>query len=364
MSTQESHRASKEARLAVGLSTAPVSAQETAMQRYLSANDYESAHLSARPVQAPSNTAGAGPHGQQIIENPSRTGSLVVAGVDGSSCARHAAEWAATEAVHRHAQLKLVHAYHLPPTRAAGYHPYPPHLLTDLREDGTAVLSDTTAALHRRFPDLQITSSLTYGDPVTVLRHASGSATLTVVGTHGRNRTTVALGSVAASVAATSPSPVAVIHPGEINRNGPVVVGVDGSPTGKAALSYAFQAAADRHATLIAVHCWTDPSIDSPVPAHPAGVVDPTATQAEEQHRLAHELADMVAQYPGLHVKQTVVHDQPADGLLRFAPTAQLIVAGSHGHRGITGLLLGSTSQALIAGSSCPVVIARPTPTS
>jgi nucleotide-binding universal stress UspA family protein len=364
MSTQESRRVTRDARRAVGLSTAPVSAQETAMHRYLSANTYEPTHRPTAADQAPSNTAAAEPHGQQIVENPSRTSSLVVVGIDGSGCARHAGEWAAAEAVHRQADLKLVYAYHLAPAGGSGYNPYPPHLLADLRDDGTTVLADMTAALHRRYPDLAVTSSLTYGDPVTVLRHASGSATLTVVGTHGRNRMTVALGSVAASVAATSPSPVAVIHPGEIVRNGPVVVGVDGSQNGRTALSYAFQAAADRHATLIAVHCWTNPSIDGPVPEYAAGIVNPTAIRAAEQHRLAGELADLICKYPGLRVKQTVVHDRPAEGLLRFAPTAQLIVAGSHGHRGITGLMIGSTSQALIAGSSCPVVIARPAPTS
>jgi nucleotide-binding universal stress UspA family protein len=73
------------------------------------------------------------------------------------------------------------------------------------------------------------------------------------------------------------------------------------------------------------------------------------------------EVADLIGQYPSVHVKQAVVHDRPAAGLLGFSGTAQLIVAGSHGHRGVTGLLLGSTTQALIAHSTCPVVIARPT---
>jgi len=332
------------------------------MHRYLAATAYDAVATpeTAAADQTPSTTPAAQPHDEQGSESHPTTGNLVVVGLDGSGCAQHAADWAAAEAAHRHADLTLVFAYHLPPAGTTGYNPYPPHLLADLREDGAAVLSETAAVLQRHHSDVKISTTLSYGDPATVLRHASGTAKLTVVGTHGGNRMRVALGSVAASVAATSPSPVAVIHPGSANRNGPVVAGVDGSANSRAALTYAFQAAADRNATLIAVHCWTDPSIDGPVPAYSAGIVDPDAIRLQEQHRLDAELADLIGKYPSVHVKQAVIHDRPASGLLRFSGTAQLIVAGSHGHHGVTGLLLGSTTQALIAHSTSPVVIARP----
>ena len=332
------------------------------MYRYLSATSYGTGSAPASTVaeQVFSNTPAVEPMARQNVDNPAETTNSVVVGLDGSGCARHAAEWAAAGGLPP--ALRPRARVCLPPATCwlIRVQPLPAHLLADLRADGAAVLSDTTAALHRQYPGLAIRTTLSYGDPTTVLRHASGSASLTVVGTHGRSRVTVALGSVAASVAATSPSPVAVIHPGATNRNGPVVVGVDGSPNSRAAMSYAFQAAADRHATLIAVHCWTDPSIDGPVPAYSAAIVDPDAIRIQEQHILDAELADLISKYSSVHVKQAVVHDRPEAGLLGFSRTAQLIVAGSHGHRGLTGLLLGSTTQALIAHSTCPVVIARP----
>ncbi|WP_369405389.1 universal stress protein [Nocardia brasiliensis] len=43
-----------------------------------------------------------------------------------------------------------------------------------------------------------------------------------------------------------------------MRRDGPVVVGVDGSPLSGAALGDAFAEAADRGTELIAVHCWSD----------------------------------------------------------------------------------------------------------
>ena len=119
-------------------------------------------------------------------------------------------------------------------------------MLADLRDDGADMLTETAGELQRDFPELPITTALVYGDPATVLRHASGEAALTVVGTHGANRLSVALGSVAADVAKTSPVPVAVIHPTPTPTTGPVVVGVDGSPASRAAIEFAFETAADR----------------------------------------------------------------------------------------------------------------------
>jgi nucleotide-binding universal stress UspA family protein len=202
---------------------------------------------------------------------------------------------------------------------------------------------------------------LIYGHPAAVLRKASKRAVLTVVGSHGANRVTVALGSVAAEVAEGCPGPVAVIHPAQTPPSGPVVVGVDGSATSRAAIEYAFAAADARKVPLIAVHCWTDPSIDGPVPAYSAGLVGVAQVDDMEHTLLDGELADWVKRYPDVRVQQAVIHDRPAVGLLDYAPFAQLIVVGSRGHGGVVGMLLGSTGQALIAHGKCPVVIVRPT---
>jgi nucleotide-binding universal stress UspA family protein len=290
------------------------------------------------------------------------TTDLVIAGIDGSGCARDAAQWAAAEAVRRKAILGLVFAYHLPPAGRSGYIPYSTHVLTDLREDGWGVLADTAALLRRTHPGLRIITRLTYGHPSAVLRAASKQALMTVVGSHGANRAAVAVGSVAADVAEGCHGPVAVIHPAQPPAGGPVVVGVDGSASSRAAIEYAFAAADARKASLIAVHCWTGPSVDGPNPAHWAGEVSGQQIQDDERTLLVGELADWVEKYPDVRVQQAVIHDRAAVGLLEFASFAQLIVAGSRGRGGINGMLLGSTGQALIAHGSCPVVIVRPAP--
>jgi nucleotide-binding universal stress UspA family protein len=364
MTPQESHRATVEARRAAGKSAAPVSGQETALRRYLSATAYES--MSTAPEvhrPAPVAESGAAPNDASPRTATIPTADPVIAGVDGSRCARNAAYWAAAEASRRHLALHLVHAYHLPPGGFPGYNPYPPHLLADLRDEGAAILADTVGEVRRQFPDLSIDSALVYGDPATVLRHASATASLTVVGNHGTKRSAVSLGSVAAEIARTAPVPVAVIHSARPPGTGPVVVGVDGSPTSEAAIGFAFDAAAARKAKLVALHCWTDPGIDGPLPLYASEVVDPQRIQEVERTRLSEELARWTTKYPDVQVEQAVIHESPGVGLLEYAPSAQLIVAGNRGHNAITGMLLGSTSRALIAHSPCPVVIVRPAPT-
>jgi nucleotide-binding universal stress UspA family protein len=46
--------------------------------------------------------------------------------------------------------------------------------------------------------------------------------------------------------------------------------------------------------------------------------------------------------------------------LLEYGEQAQLIVVGSRGRGGFKGMLLGSTSQALVQHAPCPVPIVRP----
>jgi len=185
-------------------------------------------------------------------------------------------------------------------------------------------------------------------DAIAAVRRESEHALLTVVGSHGTGRVaSVFLGSVALSIATHNPAPVAVIHPDHhIGGPGPVVVGVDNSPNSEAAVAFAFDAAAVHETDLVAVHSFTDTVADG--------------GEQEEHAALSEQLAGWRDKYPDVPVQHIVVHGRPAPILLAHTHDAQLVVVGSRGRHGLTSLVLGSTSRALIAHSKCPVVVVRP----
>lgn len=296
---------------------------------------------------------GPGPGGDGIAPP-----GAVVVGLDGAPGSRPALRWAAEEAERRHAPLVLVHAYRLPATGGGpGYNTVPDDLLGQLRARGRAVLRAAAAQVAQRHPGVTVTRILRSGRPDVVLRAVSATARLTVVGHAATSRLTgVLLGSVALSVTSGNPAPVAVVPTGHL-PDGPIVVGVDGSPLSEAAVAFAFDEAALRRAELVAVHAWNDPGLDArrlePLLVDPGTLVD------QERALLAERLAGWVERYPDVRVRQVLASRRPVPGLLAYAADAAAVVVGSHGRGGLAGMLLGSTSHALATHARCPVIVVR-----
>ncbi|RSS35061.1 universal stress protein [Streptomyces sp. WAC08241] len=126
-----------------------------------------------------------------------------------------------------------------------------------------------------------------------------------------------------------------------------VVVGVDGSEMSLTAVEAAAAAAARRGAKLRVVHV--------EVPIKPRYVVPDPASATLVHEAAAHALDAE----PGLAVTQAVVTGDVVHVLEAESRAADLIVVGSRGLGGITGLLLGSTPVSLAARSHCPVMTVR-----
>lgn len=287
----------------------------------------------------------------------------IVVGLDGSPESLTAARWAAHEATLRDLPLHLVHAFTIPAVGMIGY--TVPTALTDgLYSSGEQLLGEATAELHAAEPELEITGRLVQADPRPVLVEASTDAALTVVGTRGGGRIPeVILGSVALHVAAHGRSPVAVIPFGaaaQVSTDGPVRLGVDGSRISEAAVEFAFDEADRRRAPLQAVIVWDDADLRGLVAAGtPLDLVE----DDKEHALLAEQLAGWRDKYPDVVVEQVVRRGRAAQALLRpdaDGPAPQMIVVGSRGRGGFTGLLLGSTSHSLIGHSRWPVLVVRP----
>lgn len=137
-----------------------------------------------------------------------------------------------------------------------------------------------------------------------------------------------------------------------------IVVGVDGSDDSKEALRWALAEAELRRATVRAVHAWSMP-IAFGGPYMPPQAYDPAEIRDNAQASLDAAVDEVAGENPPVAVERVVEQGSPADVLVRASEFADLLVVGSRGHGGFTGLLLGSVSQQCAQHAPCAVVIVR-----
>lgn len=292
------------------------------------------------------------------MSNPSL--KPVIVGVDGSSSAVHAVRWAATEADRRHARLRIVYAdvlslVYLPDL--PGY-PLPVPYIQAAQRQGKEWLRRAADVARSEVAELEVETEICVGQAGAVLVNQSHGAHMIVVGSRGLGGFTgLVVGSVAVALSAHGHCPVAVVRgPGTALPEAPVVVGVDGSPTGEAALTTGFECAARRGVALRAVHTWNSMETNGARWTEGEGW---DVVQTDQERWLAEHLTGWNERFPDVEVHRYVSHDKPARALLQQAQQAQLVVVGTRGRGGFTGLLLGSTSQQLLQHASCPVIVAR-----
>jgi nucleotide-binding universal stress UspA family protein len=126
-------------------------------------------------------------------------------------------------------------------------------------------------------------------------------------------------------------------------------------------VALALEEASLRGADLIAVHTWLDYASDVAYATARPFVVDWNAVEIREREMLAERLAGWQEKYPDVSVRRVVSRGRPVRGLLEQATEARLLVVGSRGRGGFGGMLLGSTSQALVYHAPCPLLVVRPT---
>jgi len=137
-----------------------------------------------------------------------------------------------------------------------------------------------------------------------------------------------------------------------------ILVGVDGSSGSSAALAWAAAEARLRDARLVLVYAWHLPAAlygGMGTALVDGDTIAGIASLAEEQLAGVCERAAPVLD--GLEVERRVIEGSAAAVLLSAAAHADLLVVGTRGHGGFTGLLLGSVSQHLAHHSPCPLVI-------
>ncbi|GAA4836152.1 universal stress protein [Luteimicrobium xylanilyticum] len=295
----------------------------------------------------------------------------VLVGVDGSAPSLHALDWATMFAADAGLSLHLVCSYYLPTLTSAsldgGYVP----IDDDAVQAGAkAVLDEAVARVKPH--GVPVSASLAAGDATGVLVDLSEEHELAVVGTRGRGGFAGRLlGTVSSALPAHARCATVVVPlrtpDGErvpetaeqlpaVRLPERVIAGVDGSPTSEAALRHAADLAQLWNCELVAVAgvpiasgagvlAWLPASVD-----HEQVLADATANLDRVIERL-------VEQRPGLDVRRIVLDGTGAELLVEFSQAADVIVVGSRGRGGFSGMLLGSTSQAVLHHAQCPVMV-------
>lgn len=149
-----------------------------------------------------------------------------------------------------------------------------------------------------------------------------------------------------------------------------IVVGVDGSEGGSAALDFAAREAALRGVGLRIVSAWEVPvaaygaGFAAPIGAAPLDTVPVDAGTMAIFRDQAQQVADDASVAakklePSLEVEVLSAIGQAADVLLAQSGDADMIVVGRRGLGGFKSLLLGSVSQQVVHHATCPVVVVQ-----
>jgi nucleotide-binding universal stress UspA family protein len=137
-------------------------------------------------------------------------------------------------------------------------------------------------------------------------------------------------------------------------RTGRIVVGVDGSPASIEAIRWAAGQAALTGGVLVAVTAWSIPASYGVA----FGGEDAIDWRQNAEQALDEALEEALGA-DAAKVERIVDQGHPSYVMTEASKNADLVVVGSRGHGGFTGLVLGSVSQHVVAHAECPVVVTR-----
>lgn len=153
---------------------------------------------------------------------------------------------------------------------------------------------------------------------------------------------------------------------GEMTSNSPftIVVGIDGSEDSQSALDWAMDEARLRNGQLRLITVWTKqpmawyPAVLETAAGGIAMVEDP-----EEDAGVLQAKALETVTEKGVAASGQLIHSHsPASAIVDAARDADLVVVGSRGHGGLSGLRLGAVSHQVVNHASVPVLVVRSKP--
>ncbi|MEW1955264.1 universal stress protein [Terrabacter sp. NPDC080008] len=297
----------------------------------------------------------------------------IVVGYDDSVGSQLALDWAAETARQQGKHLTILNGVNIagapasPGMDLASFEPTMEKAAKSLVDKGAERAGTTLDAS-------QIEVQYWLGSPASQLVEASKDADLVVVGSRGRGRFLAGLlGSTSYAVAAHAHCPVVVLRgpegetpddvpmPPRPGRDHDVVVGIDDSDAAERAVDAAAEVAEREGAVLHIVSVAHSVSMESwaYVESAKGGTEETHAIRDRADQLLTHAANRVRAQHPKVIVTTEVLYGDPGQSLADLGATAGLIVVGSRGRGGFTGMLLGSVSHRVVHNAACPVMIVR-----
>ena len=280
----------------------------------------------------------------------------ILVDVDGSHASYKATWWAANYAKHAGLTLQIVCAYSLPSYAAVSFDATYTAMGDDnaAHSDAQEILSKAKAIADEQ--GVEAATLIVTGDPASVFVELSRNYNLIVIGNRGKGGLAERLlGTTSSSLPAYAYCPIVVVpytddegNPMHLNNTiTKVAVGSDESKWGIKALEIAADFAATWDAEL---------DVISAVPKM-QGVDGDQGVMDAFKEDLDVRVSPILEKYPNLKLNKSVVPGSAVDALTKASHTHDVVVVGSRGRGGFTGLLFGSTSQGLLQHAVNPVYV-------
>lgn len=277
----------------------------------------------------------------------------IVVGIDDSPSSAGALRWAAEEAARSEVPLRIVHVWSIPPVAVAAPMMAPAYVDPQpfaMRADHVVARAVDVVGelLGEAAPSLS--THVVQGFASEVLLAEAADAHMLVLGTHDRGALGRAVhGSVVERCLRDAPVPVVVVRPQDVPpADGDVVVGLDDSAGGRAALCWGAEEAGRRGARLVVVHA-------RPHDDDPAGTAALEADAKRFVDRAVSTLPDSAAR--PTTIAWRIVSIDADEALVRSSLGAALLVVGARADLSAVERVLGSVSRRCVHGATCPVAV-------
>jgi len=289
---------------------------------------------------------------------------------DFSSCSQQALMHAVRVARDYQAELHVLHAivlYEEDPHDPAHHLPDPERIRAILEELAEKRMGSLVG--DKDIPDLvlKLVQRRDISAAPPILEYAEEEEVdLIVMGTHGRRGVRKWLmGSVTNEVVRFADCPVLTVRgegePVPVETIRKILVPVDFSTHGEEALRVACALASRHGAEMDLVHVVPDGLHPALYQMTVGGLSEPHAGIREKVESSLEELLSKTPLCQGISATCHTLEGHPAREVVRFARNneSDLIVISTHGLSGILHLLLGSTTEKVMAGAECPVLVTR-----